>query len=666
LVGAFADAAKSMMLFCHAGASPVCLSANREQEACRYMVLANLKVSRKLALGLACVLVVFAVTGTAFFFTLLSIDRANSGVASAVSLDKDLVRAVSSVYDEQQAHSDKAGAAAIQAAAQRFADQMSAARRIVEAHPEHSSITVDLDAMETTATAWRRQIASQEAEPATDPTRAAAAFDAFRAAAKSAQDKTEVWLSKIRDERDSALSFARTTQLVGSLLAIGMALLSGWWMSRVIARPLGQITTAVNGLAAGNNDIEVPTLDRTDEIGLMAQAVQTFKRAALEKQRLEQEAEAGRVAAEEQRRKAEAESQFYVDAHNTFMRDFSAALERLSKGDLTYRLNTPFTEDYEKIRHDFNTTAGSLQEAILTISSSTQAIRFATSEISTAADDQSRRTAQQAASLEQTAAALDEITATVKKTAEGASHAREVVASAKSDAEKSDEVVRQAIGAMGDIERSSQQISHIIGVIDEIAFQTNLLALNAGVEAARAGEAGRGFAVVASEVRALAQRSAEAAKEIKGLISASTKQVEQGVDLVGQMGKALGRIMTEVTEINTVVSEIAAGAKEQSVGLQEINTGVSQMDQVTQQNAAIVEETTAASHGLAREIEKLLDLVGRFETGQEPAAEPIHREARTATQNKTRPALKTVSTRGMPAAVRKLEAIANEQGWEEF
>jgi methyl-accepting chemotaxis protein len=220
---------------------------------------------------------------------------------------------------------------------------------------------------------------------------------------------------------------------------------------------------------------------------------------------------------------------------------------------------------------------------------------------------------------------------------------------------------------MGQIESSSQQISHIIGVIDEIAFQTNLLALNAGVEAARAGEAGRGFAVVASEVRALAQRSAEAAKEIKGLISASTKQVEQGVDLVGQMGSALEQIMTEVTEINTSVSEIAAGAKEQSVGLQEINTGVSQMDQVTQQNAAIVEETTAASHGLAREIEKLLELVSHFETGQEQAAEPLRRASRpAASHGKTRTALKTVSTRGTPAAVRKLEAIANEQDWEEF
>jgi methyl-accepting chemotaxis protein len=631
------------------------------------MALANLKVSRKLALGLACVLVVFAITGTAFFFTLHAIDRANEEVAASVALDKDITRAVSAVYDEQQARGDKSGSSHVDAAAQRFANEMAAAHRVIDANPQQAPIAVDLQAMETTAAAWRQQAASSSSDSASDPARATAAFEAFRAAAKAAEGKADAWLNKTRSERDAALSFAHATQLVGSLLAIGMALLSGWWMSRLIARPLGQITTAVNGLAAGNNDIEVPKLDRTDEIGLMAQAVETFKRAAIEKRRLEKEAEDAHLAAEEQRRKQEAESQFYVEAHNTFMREFSAALERLSKGDLTYRLNTPFTEDYEKIRHDFNTTATSLQQAMVTITASTQAIRFATSEISTAADDQSRRTAQQAASLEETAAALDEITATVKKTADGAGHAREVVASAKSDAEKSDEVVRQAIAAMGDIERSSQQISHIIGVIDEIAFQTNLLALNAGVEAARAGEAGRGFAVVASEVRALAQRSAEAAKEIKGLISASTKQVEQGVDLVGQMGKALERIMVEVTEINTVVSEIAAGAKEQSVGLQEINTGVSQMDQATQQNAAIVEETTAASHGLAREIEKLLELVGRFETGQEPVAEPPHREVRhAATPPRTRTALKTVSTRGAPAAVRKLEAIANEQGWEEF
>jgi methyl-accepting chemotaxis protein len=662
-----------MMPFCHTGVSPACLSAkNREQKgAFRMLALANLKVSRKLALGLACVLVVFAITSTAFFFTLLSIDRANEEVASATTLTRHVVQATSAIVDEQQAREGSERAAA-HGAEKRFIDQVAAARHIVEANPAQSSIDQTLDAMDAAAAVWRQQTAAGNSSTGLDPTRDAtssartrAAYNAFRASARATHDKADAWVQEARGRLNSALVYTHAIQLIGSIVAIGMALLVGWWLSRMIARPLGRITTAVNGLAAGNHHIEVPPIARNDEIGLMARAVETFKQAAIEKQRLEQEAEAAAQAAEEERRKQEADGQYYIEAHNTFMRDFSAALERLSKGDLNYRLDTPFTEDYEKIRLDFNTTADSLKDAMLTIASSTQAIRFATDEISTAADDQSRRTAQQAASLEQTAAALDEITATVKKTADGAGHAREVVSSTKADAEKSDAVVRQAITSMGDIERSSQQISHIIGVIDEIAFQTNLLALNAGVEAARAGEAGRGFAVVASEVRALAQRSAEAAKEIKGLISASTKQVEGGVQLVGQMGEALNRIITEVNEINTIVSDIAAGAKEQSVGLQEINTGVSQMDQVTQQNAAIVEETTAASHGMTREIEKLVELVGGFDVGKDvigagAASGPTH------TQGRTLPALKTVSTRGAPATVRKQEAVAHEQGWEEF
>jgi methyl-accepting chemotaxis protein len=636
------------------------LSANSEHKAYRNMGLSNLRVSRKLALGLACVLAGLAVTGFAFFLALLSIDAANEELGAAIGLSKHLTQATAAIQDEALAHSRAAADSVGQEAAKRFADELTAARREAGHKPDSAALAASIDTMDGTATTWRQNLAAQ------DTSASSAAFAAYRTAADKVETQAEAWLQESRATLNSALYYAHLAQLIGWVVAIGVALMSGWWLSRVIARPLGQITTAVNGLTNGNHTVDVPAIRRSDEIGQLAQAVETFKQAAIEKNRLEQEAVAAQQAQEEERRKGEAEAQFYMDAHATFMREFSAALERLSKGDLTYRLNTPFTEDYEKIRHDFNTTATSLQEAIVTIASSSYAIRHATDEIATAADDQSRRTAQQAASLEETAAALDEITATVKKTADGASHARDVVSSAKSDAEKSDEVVRHTIAAMGDIENSSQQISRIIGVIDEIAFQTNLLALNAGVEAARAGDAGRGFAVVASEVRALAQRSAQAAKEIKELISSSTKQVEQGVDLVDQMGKALARILTEVAEINTVVTDIAAGAKEQSVGLQEINTGVSQMDQATQQNAAIAEETTAASRGLASEIEKLQELVNRFELGQEFAAEAVQHKARPAAKSGARPALKTMSTRGAPAAVRKLEALADEQGWEDF
>jgi methyl-accepting chemotaxis protein len=298
-----------------------------------------------------------------------------------------------------------------------------------------------------------------------------------------------------------------------------------------------------------------------------------------------------------------------------------------------------------------------------------------TGEIASAADDLARRTEQQAASLEETAAALEEITATVKNTSEGATYAQKVVSQAKMDADKSGEIVQQAIIAMSGIEKSSQQIGQIIGVIDEIAFQTNLLALNAGVEAARAGDAGRGFAVVASEVRALAQRSAEAAKEIKGLISTSTTQVVQGVNLVGETGKALGRIVTEVNEINGIVFDISAQAQEHASGLQQINIAVNQMDQMTQQNAAMVEQTTAAAHALSQQGAELIRLIGQFETGPKTGANPVPLAKPRKVQNlaiahtSSRPAPKqnaAAPMRSHTSALRKAEPHPSEDNWEEF
>jgi methyl-accepting chemotaxis protein len=440
-----------------------------------------------------------------------------------------------------------------------------------------------------------------------------------------------------------------------------------------IAKPLGRVVAAQERVAADDLQFDLKEADRADEIGRLARGVLGARDSALERKRLAAEAEARRKSDQEElQRKAEHDRK-YIAEFEHFMGSLTKALEHLSDGDLTYRLTSAFAAEYEKIRGNFNGSVEKLQQTMLHVSANTSAIRAGTKEITSAADDLSRRTEQQAASLEETAAALDEITATVRKTAHGATHAREVVSTAKSDAERGGSVVRQAIDAMNGIEKSSQQISQIIGVIDEIAFQTNLLALNAGVEAARAGDAGRGFAVVASEVRALAQRSAEAAKEIKSLIMASRGQVEQGVDLVAETGKALERIFTQVVEIDKVVSEIASSAQEEATGLQEVNTAVNQMDQVTQQNAAMVEESTAASHTLAQETEELTRLLGRFQVGRNDNAaydEPPPRRAAhvaakaqaPAAAQATRHALKTVAMRG--GAAPKPAPSADE--WEEF
>jgi methyl-accepting chemotaxis protein len=392
-------------------------------------------------------------------------------------------------------------------------------------------------------------------------------------------------------------------------------------------------------------------------------------RAADEAQRAEVEAE--RQQAEAGRATAAAAQAFVVTS-------VASGLRQVADGDLTCRLDQAFLPEYETLRADFNAATASLQDLVRGIVDNISGLRSGTGEIAQAADDLSRRTEQQAASLEETAAALDQITAAVKSTAEGAKQAREVVLRTSADAEQSSEVVRQAITAIDRIEQSSQQIGRIIGVIDEIAFQTNLLALNAGVEAARAGDAGRGFAVVASEVRALAQRSAEAAKEIKTLISASAQQVGSGVKLVGQTGQVLTRIVEQVAKVTSVVSDIAGSAEEQASGLAEVNAAINQMDRVTQQNAAMVEQSTAAARSLAQDTEKLVQLTGRFQVGGEATAPAkvlaLRLPAASAKPMAMRPAGpaavlgKAGSSRSSGA--RKLAsagaAVVNGGSWEEF
>lgn len=321
------------------------------------------------------------------------------------------------------------------------------------------------------------------------------------------------------------------------------------------------------------------------------------------------------TAAETEHQKVEEERQRMSDELAFAIRELEAHLKRVSAGDLTSRLEHAFAERYESLRRDFNATVDKLQKTMQSVTDASSTIRAGSGEISSAAEDLSHRTEQQAASLEETAAALEEITATVKKTASNATHASSIVATAKGAAEEGGIVVERVISAMSNIEQSSKQITDIIGVIDEIAFQTNLLALNAGVEAARAGEAGRGFAVVASEVRALAQRSSEASREIKSLIKTSSIHVADGVKLTGESGEALSKIVSQVVEINSLVTEMAQAAQQQSTGIEEVNAAVSQMDQVTQQNAAMVEESTAASRSLVEKTKELMEQVAFFKTG---------------------------------------------------
>ncbi len=422
---------------------------------------------------------------------------------------------------------------------------------------------------------------------------------------------------------DSNTAFASITQfriaaVVATILAVaGMIAFLAFLMNSLVIKPVTRMTLAMEQLADGNLDATIPGQERKDQIGSMAAAVAVFRTNAVERRRLEGDAEETRTLSERERNEREktaakdaADIQFAVDS-------LAEGLANLANGNMHHRINTPFIPRVDRLREDFNTSIAKLNAALVTVGKNANAIDAGANEIRHSADDLAKRTERQAASVEETAAALEEVTTTVKDSAKRAEEVGRLVARARSNAEQSGAVVSDAVKAMEGIEQSSSGISKIIGVIDEIAFQTNLLALNAGVEAARAGEAGKGFAVVAQEVRELAQRSANAAKEIKALIGASTSQVEIGVSLVGNAGKALETIVAEVQEINTHINAIVLASREQSTGLQEINTAINNIDQSTQQNAVMVEEQTAASHGLASEAAALNALIAQFKLAKE-------------------------------------------------
>ncbi|HXQ14051.1 MAG TPA: methyl-accepting chemotaxis protein, partial [Caulobacteraceae bacterium] len=633
------------------------------------MSLKDLSITRKLALAFAVVVIAVLASSLAVFMSLRAVggafeanersharlDAASAALQALVE-QQNAVRGFVSTGDESFPNRASAFAAT-------FASDAQTLSTLSETEADRSRVS-DLVREAATVNDQDLSLIAERRSPAT-ATKAVAdvatvgRLTQIREILKSITDPQTAALTEAAATEKAAFSNAVAMLLTGAVATLLLSIACGFVLTRGIAGPVVAMTGAMKRLSSGDNGVEIPAVGRGDEVGQMAGAVQTFKEAAIEKVRLEAEAVEQRRVADEAREKTEAERARAAQLQAQVVGDLATGLSRLADGVLTFRLSEPFSAEYEKLRSDFNAAMEQLQDTMKIVAANTAAIRSGTGEITQASDDLSRRTEQQAASLEETAAALDQITATVRKTAQGAGEARDVVSQAKTDAEHSGAVVREAVSAMAEIETSAQQISQIIGVIDEIAFQTNLLALNAGVEAARAGDAGKGFAVVASEVRALAQRSAEAAKEIKALISASSQQVDKGVNLVGETGKALERIVTQVAQINGVVAEIAASAQEQATGLQQVNTAVNQMDQVTQQNAAMVEQSTAASHALAQETEELARLIGRFEVGEEAKVQAL--APRRAA--KTRPALKTI---GRGGAAPRPQPAHDEQNWDEF
>ncbi|MBN8950099.1 MULTISPECIES: methyl-accepting chemotaxis protein [unclassified Rhizobium] len=453
------------------------------------------------------------------------------------------------------------------------------------------------------------------------------------------------------DELSVRLNRSVTYMLFALAGLIALAIILGIYVAQTgIAAPLMRLHQRMTTLAHGDTESAVEGHERRDEIGQMAAVVAVFRDNAVERSRLEAQAEADRTLSDSERAQRETRQAAEAAQLQQAMQSVGDGLKRLAEGDLVTRIDTQFVAHLDQLRLDFNNSLGKLNGTMQAVGANARAIGAGAEEIRSAADELSKRTEQQAASVEETAAALEEITTTVKDAARRTQEASQLAADTRNDAERSGEIVRDAIKAMQQIEKSSDEIGNIIGVIDDIAFQTNLLALNAGVEAARAGEAGKGFAVVAQEVRELAQRSANAAREIKTLIATSETHVRTGVGLVSETGKALDAIVSGVQEINRHVHAIAEASREQSAGLQEINTAVNTMDHGTQQNAAMVEESTAASHSLAAEAASLSNLLAQFRTGGEAMRISVSPAASIAARPAPRPA-------SQPAAAPRIRAV---------
>ena len=462
-------------------------------------------------------------------------------------------------------------------------------------------------------------------------------------------------------------------KLIGAVVLLTGVLIA-FFIARSVSNPITALTKAMRELAAGNFDVVLPGLARKDEIGNIAKAVDEFKVKAAEKaqREAEQKAEQDRQAeVERQAALAKMADEFQAvvggiveaaaagdfskrvalegttglvlnvgtlinslcDNVATALHDLVHMLSALAEGNLSERIVAEYQGEFAMLKENANTAAERIGATIAEIKLAAREVTSASAEISGSTTDLSQRTEEQAASLEETSASMEEIASTVKKNADNAQQANESASKARDVADRGGRVVARAVDAMAQIEASSGKISDIIGVIDEIARQTNLLALDAAVEAARAGDAGRGFAVVASEVRTLAQRSSQAAKDIKDLITNSNGQVKDGVGLVNQAGAALAEIVDSIKAVATIVSEIAGASAEQASGVEQVNKALAQMDEVTQQNSALVEENAATAKTLEQQAKAMDERVAYFrlaEDAADAAAAPAQVPAKVA------------------------------------
>jgi methyl-accepting chemotaxis protein len=399
---------------------------------------------------------------------------------------------------------------------------------------------------------------------------------------------------------------------------------------KAICDPYVATVVRMEALAAGDVQSPIAYTDHRDCVGRMSKAMLAFKDNSV-----------ARTGSD--------------DALHVVVTELTTGLQHMKQGNLNYAIHQAFDGEYDSLRRNFNETMEQLCQLLTQTSSAAANVLTGASEIRSASGDLAQRTEQQAASLEESAAAMREVTTMVQQTAQNAAEVGKQVSEAHNAATDGGAVVRRAVQAMDAIQKSSSQITNIIDVIDGIAFQTNLLALNAGVEAARAGDAGKGFAVVANEVRALAQRSADAAKDIKELITASTAGVSDGVALVDETGTVLVQISDRVAAINERITEISSSAQIQATRLQQVNIAVGEMDKMTQQNAAMVEESNAAARSLAEEATDLSQVVQRFQTGNVVPARPAS----------AKPARRAAVARA-PMVSGNLALTNSDEDWSEF